>query len=215
MKILYVEDNDDNVYMLKNRLSRAAFTVIVATDGAQGFTMARGHRAAALHLRCSRQRCRRERVGAPCRSEISDGLPTVSAAGESRGNAIRVKKNPAVESREHPHAECGRCDYQTYCHVRASTMTATAVNKLNSAQTYSRLWPVLPPCVVMATSFQDTLAVASKHIRLTNKKNNDLDQFVQMDRAPSGHVEISLKRDIVSPTQCFGENRHWNRYRAA
>jgi two-component system, cell cycle response regulator DivK len=40
MKILYVEDNDDNVYMLKNRLSRAAFTVIVATDGAQGFTMA-------------------------------------------------------------------------------------------------------------------------------------------------------------------------------
>jgi hypothetical protein len=87
-------------------------------------------------------------------------------------------------------------------------MTATAINKLNSAQTYSRLWPMLPPCVVMATSFQDTLAVASKHIRLTNKKNNDLDQFVQMDRAPSGHVEISLKRDIVSPTQCFGENRH-------
>jgi CheY-like chemotaxis protein len=35
MKILYVEDNDDNVYMLKNRLSRAGFTVIVATDGAQ------------------------------------------------------------------------------------------------------------------------------------------------------------------------------------
>ena len=40
MKILYVEDNDDNVYMLKNRLSRAGFTVIVAIDGAQGLTMA-------------------------------------------------------------------------------------------------------------------------------------------------------------------------------
>ena len=40
MKILYVEDNDDNVYMLRNRLSRAGFTVIVATDGAQGLTMA-------------------------------------------------------------------------------------------------------------------------------------------------------------------------------
>ena len=40
MKILYVEDNDDNVYMLKNRLSRAGFTVIVATDGTQGLTMA-------------------------------------------------------------------------------------------------------------------------------------------------------------------------------
>ena len=40
MKILYVEDNDDNVYMLKNRLSRAGFAVIVATDGAQGVAMA-------------------------------------------------------------------------------------------------------------------------------------------------------------------------------
>ena len=36
MKILYVEDNDDNVYMLKNRLSRAGFTVVIATNGAQG-----------------------------------------------------------------------------------------------------------------------------------------------------------------------------------
>jgi two-component system cell cycle response regulator DivK len=40
MKILYVEDNDDNVYMLKNRLSRAGFTVIIATDGAHGIAMA-------------------------------------------------------------------------------------------------------------------------------------------------------------------------------
>jgi two-component system cell cycle response regulator DivK len=40
MKILYVEDNDDNVYMLKNRLTRAGFTVIVATNGAQGVAMA-------------------------------------------------------------------------------------------------------------------------------------------------------------------------------
>ena len=29
MKILYVEDNDDNVYMLKNRLTRAGFTVLI------------------------------------------------------------------------------------------------------------------------------------------------------------------------------------------
>ena len=40
MKILYVEDNDDNVYMLKNQLARAGFAVIVATDGAQGVAMA-------------------------------------------------------------------------------------------------------------------------------------------------------------------------------
>jgi CheY-like chemotaxis protein len=36
MKILYVEDNEDNVYMLKNRLSRAGFTVIIATHGTEG-----------------------------------------------------------------------------------------------------------------------------------------------------------------------------------
>ena len=40
MRILYVEDNDDNVYMLKNRLTRAGFSVIIATDGAQGVAMA-------------------------------------------------------------------------------------------------------------------------------------------------------------------------------
>lgn len=36
MKILYVEDNDDNVFVLKNRLQRAGHVVLVATDGRQG-----------------------------------------------------------------------------------------------------------------------------------------------------------------------------------
>jgi CheY-like chemotaxis protein len=40
MKILYVEDNEDNVYMLKNRLTRAGFTVVVAVNGPQGIAMA-------------------------------------------------------------------------------------------------------------------------------------------------------------------------------
>ena len=40
IKIFDVEDNDDNVYMLKNRLSRVGITVIVATDGEQGIAMA-------------------------------------------------------------------------------------------------------------------------------------------------------------------------------
>ncbi|HEY6604589.1 MAG TPA: response regulator [Xanthobacteraceae bacterium] len=40
MKILYVEDNEDNVYVLKSRLTRAGHTVLVASDGAQGVTMA-------------------------------------------------------------------------------------------------------------------------------------------------------------------------------
>ncbi|MCI0583515.1 MAG: response regulator [Chloroflexi bacterium] len=39
-KILYVEDNEDNVYMLRSRLTRAGFTVVVAADGEQGVAMA-------------------------------------------------------------------------------------------------------------------------------------------------------------------------------
>ena len=44
MKILYVEDNDDNVYVVKNRFTRAGFTVLVATDGEQGIAMAAAER---------------------------------------------------------------------------------------------------------------------------------------------------------------------------
>lgn len=40
MKILYVEDNDDNIYMLERRLTRNGFAVCIARDGAQGVAMA-------------------------------------------------------------------------------------------------------------------------------------------------------------------------------
>ena len=43
-KILYVEDNEDNVYMLTRRLERSGFEVVVAADGAQGIEMARTER---------------------------------------------------------------------------------------------------------------------------------------------------------------------------
>jgi len=39
-KILYVEDNEDNVYMLVRRLERQGFEVLVAADGAQGVAIA-------------------------------------------------------------------------------------------------------------------------------------------------------------------------------
>jgi two-component system, cell cycle response regulator DivK len=42
--ILYVEDNEDNVYMLVRRLRRHGFEVIVAADGAQGVEAARRER---------------------------------------------------------------------------------------------------------------------------------------------------------------------------
>jgi CheY-like chemotaxis protein len=44
MKILYVEDNEDNVFMLKNRLTRAGHIVVIANDGAQGVAMASSER---------------------------------------------------------------------------------------------------------------------------------------------------------------------------
>jgi two-component system cell cycle response regulator DivK len=40
VKILYVEDDDNNIYVLKNRLTRAGYTVLVATDGEKGVAMA-------------------------------------------------------------------------------------------------------------------------------------------------------------------------------
>ena len=40
MKILYVEDNEDNIYMLERRLTRAGFDVLIARDGAEGVAMA-------------------------------------------------------------------------------------------------------------------------------------------------------------------------------
>lgn len=44
MRILYVEDNEDNIYVIKNRLGRAGFTVLIANDGEQGISMATAER---------------------------------------------------------------------------------------------------------------------------------------------------------------------------
>ncbi|MGH8694889.1 MAG: response regulator [Burkholderiales bacterium] len=44
-RVLYVEDNDDNVYMLKTRLElEEGFEVLVAADGAAGVAMAAAER---------------------------------------------------------------------------------------------------------------------------------------------------------------------------
>lgn len=40
-KILYVEDNEDNIYMLTNRLTRKGYDLVIASDGEQGVRMAR------------------------------------------------------------------------------------------------------------------------------------------------------------------------------
>lgn len=46
-KILYVEDNEDNIYMLSRRLSRKGYDVVVARDGEEGVAKAR-HESPAL-----------------------------------------------------------------------------------------------------------------------------------------------------------------------
>jgi len=38
--ILYVEDNEDNIYMLSNRLQREGFTVIIGRNGSEGVQLA-------------------------------------------------------------------------------------------------------------------------------------------------------------------------------
>ncbi len=43
-RILYVEDNEDNIYMLVERLKRRGFEVLVARDGKQGVETARNER---------------------------------------------------------------------------------------------------------------------------------------------------------------------------
>jgi two-component system, cell cycle response regulator DivK len=40
MKILYVEDNEDNVYLMQRRLARGNITLVIAPTGEQGVVMA-------------------------------------------------------------------------------------------------------------------------------------------------------------------------------
>ncbi len=40
VKILYIEDNEDNLYMLSSRLARRGYQVVSAKDGEQGIAMA-------------------------------------------------------------------------------------------------------------------------------------------------------------------------------
>ena len=47
-KILYVEDNEDNRYMLTKRLRRRGFDVLVAADGAEGVAVAQAEEPALI-----------------------------------------------------------------------------------------------------------------------------------------------------------------------
>ncbi len=47
-KILYVEDNEDNIYILSNRLGRRGHQILIARDGEEGFDMAQRERPALI-----------------------------------------------------------------------------------------------------------------------------------------------------------------------
>ncbi len=47
-RILYVEDNEDNIYMLSRRLKRKGYEIVVARDGAEGVAVARAERPALI-----------------------------------------------------------------------------------------------------------------------------------------------------------------------
>jgi CheY-like chemotaxis protein len=47
-KILYIEDNEDNVYMLTRRLEKKGFEIIVAGDGQQGIVTAKREQPALI-----------------------------------------------------------------------------------------------------------------------------------------------------------------------
>ncbi len=47
-KILYIEDNEDNLYMLSNRLKRRGYEVISASDGESGLVLAQSERPALI-----------------------------------------------------------------------------------------------------------------------------------------------------------------------
>jgi two-component system, cell cycle response regulator DivK len=47
-KILYIEDNEDNFYMLSNRLKRRGYELVAATDGESGLAMAKSEAPALI-----------------------------------------------------------------------------------------------------------------------------------------------------------------------
>ena len=103
MKILYVEDNEDNVYVVKSRLTRAGYTVLVAPDvclltlcvavrgGELAFVVPAGVLVVG-HLGP------RPLLRLPGEPERDSGRSPHPASGESRGPSPRDPERPL----EHP-----------------------------------------------------------------------------------------------------------------
>jgi CheY-like chemotaxis protein len=103
MKILYVEDNDDNIYMLKNRLARAGFTVVVATNGAQGIAMATSEQPGLILMELTLPDMDGKEATRRIKSEpITQRIPiialTENAMSSDREKAIAACSRPVMTS---------------------------------------------------------------------------------------------------------------------
>ena len=48
MRILYIEDNEDNIFLFTRRFGKRGYEVLIARDGAAGLTMARSARPSVI-----------------------------------------------------------------------------------------------------------------------------------------------------------------------
>ena len=101
-KILYVEDNEDNVYMLTRRLERAGFEVVVAADGEQGVAVARAERPDLILMDLS----------LPVRGRLGGDAASQGAA-ETRAIPIIALSAHAMPGDREKALEAGCDDYDT------------------------------------------------------------------------------------------------------
>jgi two-component system, cell cycle response regulator DivK len=93
MKILYVEDNDDNVYMLKNRLARAGFTVVVASNGKQGIAMATSEQPDLILMDLTLPDIDGEEVTRRIKADpVTQGIPVIALTA----NAMNADREKAI-----------------------------------------------------------------------------------------------------------------------
>src|SRR3989442_1646899 len=95
-KILYVEDNDDNVYVMKGRLPRLEFEVVVAADGEQGVAMAETEAPDLILMDLRLPGIdgweTNRRVTLPDRIVLGPGPPTVIASRRWTGQSRLVRR---------------------------------------------------------------------------------------------------------------------------
>ena len=48
LKVLYIEDNEDNIYLFKRRLGKQGYEVLIARDGGKGLELARSEQPSVI-----------------------------------------------------------------------------------------------------------------------------------------------------------------------